>query len=71
MSDEKKKGMLESIIELTDQDPFEPFEIVLSSGDKFVIDARANLVEMSDRFLTLFAAAMTGRGFGSTRSSLF
>jgi hypothetical protein len=50
MSEEKKKGMLESIIELTDQDPFEPFEIVLSSGDKFVIDAGANLVEMSDRF---------------------
>ena len=42
--------MLESIIELKDQDPFEPFEIVLSSGDRFVIDSGSNLVEMSDRF---------------------
>lgn len=49
-SEGKKAGMLESIIELKEQDPFEPFEIVLTSGDRFLIDAGANLVEMSDRF---------------------
>ena len=50
MSEETKKGMLEAILELKDLEPFEPFVIVLSSGDRFVIDAGANLVEMSDRF---------------------
>jgi hypothetical protein len=49
-SGEKKVGMLEAIIELKELEPFEPFEIVLSSGDKFLIDWGANLVEMSDRF---------------------
>ncbi len=49
-SGEKKVGMLEAIIGFKELEPFEPFEIVLSSGDKFLIDSGANLVEMSDRF---------------------
>jgi len=47
---EKKVGMLKAIIERKEMEPFEPFEIVLASGDKILIDSGAKLVEMSDRF---------------------
>ncbi len=46
MADSERSNILESIRELRAQSPFAPFAIVLTSGDRNVIEAPGNLVEM-------------------------
>lgn len=44
--EEGRSRILNSIRELKEQEPFQPFTIVVSSGDRYVIEAPQNLVEM-------------------------
>ena len=46
MSDLQKPNILGSMRELKTGDPFAPFEIVVSSGDRYRIENGDNLVEM-------------------------
>lgn len=41
---EKDPGLLETIRELRSRDPFDPFRIVMSSGEKYSIEDPDNLV---------------------------
>lgn len=53
--DEAERGnILKSIRELKEQDPFSPFVIIVSSGDRYLIEAPANLVEMKSEFFYAF-----------------
>lgn len=46
----ERSHIFESIRELRNLDPFSPFTIVISSGDRYVIEAPANFVEMKSEF---------------------
>jgi len=44
MADEKEAGIIETIHELQAREPFDPFTIVTTSGDRYVVEVAANLV---------------------------
>ncbi len=46
MAEAERSNILESIRELKAKDPFTPFTIVVSSGDRYLIESPENLVEM-------------------------
>jgi hypothetical protein len=46
MAESESTSLLEAILGLKNREPFRPFRIVLSSGDKYVIENGQNLVEM-------------------------
>jgi len=46
MAESDRSHILESIRELRAHDPFTPFAIIVSSGDRYLIEAPQNLVEM-------------------------
>lgn len=50
MAESERSHILESIRELKNQDPFTSFAIVVSSGDRYLIEAPQNLVEMRTEF---------------------
>ena len=50
MADSKRSHIVETIRELEAREPFVPFVIVMSSGDRYLIEAPANLVEMKSEF---------------------
>jgi hypothetical protein len=52
MAEEERDStnIVKAIHELKDRDPFLPFEVVLTSGDKYVIERGANLVELKSEF---------------------
>jgi len=50
MEDPKRQNLLEVILEFKDRDPFVPFQIVLTSGDRYLIESGANLVELNTEF---------------------
>ena len=50
MAKKNEINIVDSIRELKDREPFEPFRIVIGSGDKYVIENAGNLVEMRMRF---------------------
>jgi hypothetical protein len=54
MAESEKPNILRSINELKNQDPFSPFSIVVSSGDRYLIEAPATLVEMKSEFFYAF-----------------
>ena len=54
MSETSRPTILRSIHELKGQDPFSPFVIIVSSGDRYRIDAPENLVEMKSEFFYAF-----------------
>ncbi|HSI34676.1 MAG: hypothetical protein ACAI43_27505 [Phycisphaerae bacterium] len=54
MADGERLGVLKQIEELKTQVPFSPFLIVLSSGDRYLIEAPANLVEMKSELFYAF-----------------
>ena len=54
MADEERSGILKSIRELKNGEPFYPFEIVISSGDRYRIENGENLVEMKSEFFYAF-----------------
>jgi hypothetical protein len=63
MAESEQSSILVTIRELRAQDPFVPFTIVMTSGDRYRIDVAHNLVEMrtelfyaypgSDRFVLM------------------
>jgi hypothetical protein len=73
---ERNGSILDSIRELKSRDPFAPFAIVMASGDRYVIEAAANLVELktelfyafpkSDRFVLMMMSQIVSveRGEG-------
>jgi hypothetical protein len=60
MAEEMSHNLLQAILELKDREPFQPFRIVLTSGDKYLIENGANLVEMKTEF---FYASPSKDGF--------
>ena len=46
MPERMNHNVVDAILDLKDRDPFMPFKIVLVSGDKYLIETGANLVEM-------------------------
>ena len=56
--------VVDAILELKARDPFMPFNIVLTSGDKFLIERGENLVEMRTEF---FYATPGGERFAFIR----
>jgi hypothetical protein len=54
MAESEQTNILESIRELKAQEPFTPFTIVVSSGDRYLIEAPQNLVEMRSEFFYAF-----------------
>lgn len=50
MARRKEITVVDAIRELKDREPFEPFRIVMSSGDKYRIERGSNLVEMATQF---------------------
>jgi hypothetical protein len=54
MSESGKTNILHAIMELKDREPFVPFRIILTSGDRFLIERGSNLVEMNSEFFYVF-----------------
>ena len=52
-----RKNILDGIRELKNHEPFAPFEIVVSSGDRYRIDAPGNLVEMKTEFFYAYPSS--------------
>ena len=50
MAKHKEITVVDAIRELKEQDPFQPFRIVMSSGGKYLIENGGNLVEMRTQF---------------------
>ena len=51
---QEKSNILMAIKELRDREPYVPFTIVVSSGDRYTIEAPQNLVEMASEFFYAF-----------------
>lgn len=56
--------VVDAILELKGRDPFVPFNIVLTSGDRYLIESGENLVEMRTEF---FYATPGGERFAFIR----
>ncbi len=52
--------VVDAILELKSREPFVPFQIILTSGDKYLIESGENLVEMRTEF---FYATLGGERF--------
>ena len=50
MADAPRMNVIDAILDLKNRDPFVPFRIVLTSGDKYLIESGENLVEMVTEF---------------------
>jgi hypothetical protein len=50
MAERMNQNLVDAILEMKDREPFLPFRIVLASGDKYLIESGANLVEMRTEF---------------------
>ncbi len=51
MPEHEELGVLETIRDLKVRDPFGRFRIVMTSGDKYLIERGENLVEMKSQLL--------------------
>ena len=60
MAEHRDMSLLDAIRELKDREPFVPFRIALTSGDKHLIENPDNLVEMRTEF---FYATPGGESF--------
>ena len=59
MADRDHMNVVDVILDLKSRDPFEPFTIILTSGDRYLIEAGGNLVEMRTEFF--YASPKTNR----------
>jgi hypothetical protein len=67
MPEEKPDMDLVDVIkDLKVQDPFVPFDILLTSGDRYLIERGENLVEMRSQF---FYATLGGERFSFIRKN--
>ena len=53
-------NIVNAILDLKGREPFHPFRIVLTSGDKYTIESGENLVELRNEF---FYATPRGESF--------
>ena len=60
MAEREDMNVLDAIRELRSREPFVPFRIALTSGDKHLIESPDNLVEMKTEF---FYATPGGESF--------
>ena len=66
MADSQRMDVISAILDLKNRDPFVPFRIVLTSGDKCLIESGENLVEMVTEF---FYATPGGERFAFIRKT--
>lgn len=59
-------NIVNAILELKDREPFQAFRIVLTSGDRYLIENGDNLVEMKNEF---FYALPGGENFVFVRKA--
>jgi hypothetical protein len=59
MAKRKEITVIDAIRELKEQEPFDPFQIVMASGDKYLIERVENLVEMRTQYF--YASPTTDR----------
>ena len=50
MAEPEHTNVIDSILDLKAQEPFVPFTVILTSGDKYRIESGANLVELRSAF---------------------
>jgi hypothetical protein len=60
MSESDKTNIIDTILELKEQDPFVSFRIVVTGGTRYLIDTPGNLVELKSEF---FYARRGGESF--------
>jgi hypothetical protein len=60
MADSEGMNFVSAILDLKDRQPFAPFNIVLTSGDRYTIQDGGNLVELKSEF---FYAPPGGESF--------
>jgi hypothetical protein len=60
MADHGRTNIIDAISELKHVDPFVPFRILLTSGDKYLIETGENLVELHSEY---FYARPGGESF--------
>jgi hypothetical protein len=59
MAKQEEITVIDTIRELKDQTPFDPFLIVMASGDKYLIERGDNLVEMRTQYF--YASPVTDK----------
>jgi hypothetical protein len=65
-SEPEKSSIIDAILEMKARDPFMPFRIILTSGDRFAIEQADNLVELKSEF---FYALPGGESFVFLRNN--
>ena len=50
MEEQPAQRIIDTILELKNRAPFEPFRIVLTSGDKYLVESGDNLVKLESQF---------------------
>lgn len=50
MSEPQGQSIIDTILELKNRAPFEPFRIVSTSGDKYLVESGDNLVKLESQF---------------------
>jgi len=66
MAERENMNVVSAILDLKSRDPFSPFWIVMTSGDRYLIETAGNLVEMKSEF---FYATPGGESFVFLRKS--
>jgi len=66
MAEPEQTNVVDAILDLKKSDPFHPFHIVMTSGDKYRIDSGATLVELRSEF---FYASPRSKRFVFLRKS--
>jgi hypothetical protein len=66
MAEAPRMDVISAILDLKNRDPFAPFRIVLTSGDKYLIERGENLVELVTEF---FYATPGGERFAFIRKN--
>ena len=66
MAESPRMNIVSAILDLKNRDPFVPFRVVLTSGDKYLIESGENLVEMKTEF---FYATPGGERFTFIRKN--
>ncbi len=50
MAEPERTNVVDAILDLKEADPFAPFDVVMTSGDRYRIESGATLVELSTDF---------------------
>jgi hypothetical protein len=59
MAEPENTDVVDAILDLKDAEPFVPFRIVMTSGDRYLIESGQNLVELRTEFF--YASPRTKR----------